>query len=106
MTKLTGLNPDEQKVLAIYQDPKRSGMERAIRLSIQYAIGAGIFVYLAIHFNNPWYSLVVYVVFLLYMVIRLVRGKKLAGIMPGIIAKYERRIEELEALVSQGSKNG
>jgi hypothetical protein len=48
------LTDTERQVLAMYREPAKSGMRRAVRLSIQYAIGGAIFLYLAINTGNPW----------------------------------------------------
>jgi hypothetical protein len=101
MTPLKNLTPEEEQILALYADPRKSDLSRAIRLSIQYAIGAGIFLVLAIQKNQPWYAAVTYLVFLAYMGVRIVGAKKLSGIMPSILQKYDARIAELESKLSQ-----
>ena len=90
------LTDQERQVLAMYRDPAQSGIGRAIRLSIQYAIGAGIFLVAAIVSGNPWWSAAVYAVFLTWMVVRLVGARRVAAMMPRIIDKYESRITEIE----------
>lgn len=90
------LTDTERQVLAMYRDPAKSGMGRAVRLSIQYALGGAVFLYLAIDTGNPWYSVVIYAIFVAWMIARLLGGKKLAGVMPAIIDKYEDRIQDLE----------
>jgi len=97
MTYLKNLTPAEQKVLAAYADPKKYGIGRATRLTVQYLIGAGIFLGLAVLYGNPWYALGTYAVFIVYAVVRLLGARRLAGLLPGILAKYENRIAELEA---------
>lgn len=91
------LTPDEQRVLRMYRNPAASGMGRATRLSIQYAIGAGVFVYLCIATKNVYWSLAVYGIFLLQLLVRLRGTRMITGVMPGIIAKYDQKIAELEA---------
>jgi len=91
------LSPEEQRVLDNYLKPSESGIPRATRLSIQYAIGAGLFLIMAIWQNEPLYALGTYGVFLIYMLLRIIGAKRVVGIMPGIIEKYEKRIQELEA---------
>jgi hypothetical protein len=91
------LSPDEKRVLCLYSDPRSSGLGRTIRLSLQYAIGSGIFVYLCLSENEPLWVLAVYGVFLVFMLVRIRNATKIVGIMPGIIAKYETRIAELES---------
>ncbi len=90
------LTDRERLVLARYRDPAMSGMGRAVRLSVQYAVGGAVFLYLAIVTNNPLWSAAIYLIFLAWLGIRLLGGWRLSGVMPSIIAKYERRIEELE----------
>lgn len=97
MTSLKNLTPDEQRILVLYADPSKSDLPRAIRLSIQYAVGAGIFLVLAIQRNQPWYAAVTYLVFVAYMGVRIVGAHRLSGVMPSILQKYEARIAELEA---------
>ncbi len=93
--------PEERRVLEMYRNPKLSGLGRATRLSGQYLLGAGIFTYLAVAYN-PWYAIVVYLVFVAFVIVRLLAARSLVGIMPRILAKYEARIAELEAQVESG----
>lgn len=90
------LTEQERAVLQLYRNSKSSGLGRQLRLSVQYAIGAGIFLGLAIWFNQPLYAVVVYVVFLLWMIMRLRGARTIAGVMPRIIDKYESEIRELK----------
>lgn len=90
------LTPDERRILAVYSDPTRFGIARAVRLSIQYAIGAGIFVWMCLSTHEPLWVLAVYGTFLAFMGVRLLGAKRIVGIMPAIITKYEARIAELE----------
>jgi hypothetical protein len=92
------LTPDERRVVAMYSDPSNAGIGRAVRLSIQYAIGTGIFVALCLSRDEPLWILVVYGTFLAFMAVRILNAKRIAGIMPAVIAKYEARIAELENL--------
>jgi hypothetical protein len=93
--------PDEQRVLAVYRDPRNAGLARAARLSLQYAVAAGCFVAVAIITDNALWSLAVFGVFVAWMGIRLLKAKQIAGVMPRIIQKYEDYIAQLEA-----SRNG
>ena len=97
------LTDHEHQVLAIYRDPARSGIGRGIRLSIQYAIGAGIFLVAAIVTGNPWWSVVVYGVFVAWMAVRVLGARRLAGVMASIIEKYESRITELQQQLDDGN---
>jgi hypothetical protein len=47
-------------------------------------------------YNRPVYALPTYFVFLAFIMIRIVRAKKIAGIMPRINNKYKERTTELE----------
>jgi hypothetical protein len=86
----------EMKILELYRNPKLSGLGRAQRLSAQYLLSAGIFTYLAIAYQ-PWYAIVVYLIFATFVVVRLIGARHLVGVMPKILTKYELRIAELEA---------
>ena len=96
------LSDGERTVLNAYSNPQQSSSRRAIRLSIQYALGAAVFVVLAIY-DNPLWSLAVYGIFLAWMIVRLILigATKIAGVMPGIVEKYENRIQELEKLTER-----
>jgi hypothetical protein len=91
------LTSEEHRILILYSDPKRYGVGRATRLSIQYALGAGFFAAICILRHEPSWVLAVYGVFLLFLIVRILGARRVAGVMPGIIAKYEARIAELEA---------
>ena len=82
--------------MAAYSDPTRSGIGRAIRLSVQYALGTGVFAALCVWQREPLWVLPVYGAFLAFLVVRLLAARKTVGIVTGIIAKYEARIAELE----------
>ena len=99
MTKLESLTPEEQRVLAMYLNPSGYGLGRAVRLSVQYAVAAGIFIALAVYYNEPGYAVGAYMGFLAFLVARLVSARKIAGVMPSVIRKYEDRIGELEQQV-------
>ena len=89
--------PDELRVLALYRDPRNAGLGRAARLSFQYALAAGCFVAVAIVTDNALWSLAVFGEFVAWMGIRLLTAKKIAGVMPRIIRKYEDYIVQLQA---------
>ena len=88
------LTIQERKILALYRNP-HTGLQRSVLLSVGYAAGAGIFAFLAIRDGEPRYAVVVYLILLVVMGLRIWRGRKLAGVMPGIIRKYEAAIAEL-----------
>ncbi len=93
------LTDDERRVLGLYRDPNASDYRRNIRLSIQYAVGTGVFLAAALVTGNAWWSLVVYGTFVAFLFVRLVGMRRIIGVMPSIIEKYESRIEELETQV-------
>lgn len=100
------LTEREREVLRLYRNPEASDLGRQIRLSVQYAVGAGIFLGLALWRNQPLYAIVVYVVFVLWMLIRIQRARALAGVMPRIIEKYESEVKELKANTKPEADNG
>jgi hypothetical protein len=86
------LTKKERLVLAAYRAGSASDMRRAIRLSVQYAVGAGIFVVLALTEREPLWALAVYAVLILVLVTRILGGRAVAGSMPSVIEKYEQEI--------------
>ena len=93
--------PEERRVLEIYRHPTSSGLGRAARLSVQYLLGAGVFTYMAITYQS-WFALVAYMGFAAFVGVCLLAARRLVGVMPKILAKYETRIAELEASVESG----
>ncbi|MGO9465617.1 MAG: hypothetical protein ACLQIB_26520 [Isosphaeraceae bacterium] len=89
-------SPEERRILGMYRNPKSSDLRRAARLSGQYLVGAGVFTYLAVAYQ-PWYAIVTYLVFVAFVVVRLLAARRIVQIMPTILAKYETRIAQLEA---------
>ena len=87
---------EEERILTAYRNPASSGIGRAVRLSVQYAIGAAVFVVLCVQTANPYWSLAVFGIFVLWMIVRLIAARRIAGVIPRVIAKYEERIAELE----------
>jgi hypothetical protein len=57
---------------------------------------AGIFTCAAITYQ-PWYALIAYFIFVAFVVVRLIGARRLEGVMPTILTKYDTRISELEA---------
>ncbi|MCD4728671.1 MAG: hypothetical protein K8R46_13480 [Pirellulales bacterium] len=91
------LTEKERHILGLYRNPKASDFRRQIRLSVQYAISTGIFLGLAIWWNQALYALVVYVTFVFWMFLRLRGAYRVSGIMPTIIEKYELEIAKLRS---------
>jgi hypothetical protein len=67
------------------------------RSSIYCAVLAGFFLYLALARNEPRYAIGIFGMFVLYLAIRVYSARRVAGIMPRILERYEFRIAELEA---------
>ena len=97
MDALNDLTEQEQRVLELYRHPNRSDMRRLVRLSAQYALGAGILAVLAITQRQPLYAVAVYAIFLAFVLIRLRGARRLAGVVPSIIGKYDRELATLRA---------
>ena len=89
------LSDDEIAILQNYRKPTET-LKGATRLSVQFAIAGGLFMYLAFSLSVVW-SVAVYGLFLLHLAIRLLATNTVVGITSDIIDKYERRIEELES---------
>lgn len=68
-----------------------------LRSSIYCIVLAGLFLYLAIARNEPLYSIGIFGMFVVYLVIRIYSARRISGIMPRILQQYEFRIAELEA---------
>jgi len=90
------LTPEERSILASYRDPAGE-LRRAVRLSVQYLVGAGLFVVAAIVCDEPLLSLPAYLTFLAFVLLRLRGARRLAHLMPSVLAKYEARLQELES---------
>lgn len=100
------LTEEEKNLLAIYRNQNSSDLKRQTRLSFQYAIGTGIFTAAAI-FYDPKFALIAYLIFIIYLVIRIAGAKKSIGAMPSIIEKYEEEIKKLKSCphpIPQGVK--
>jgi hypothetical protein len=90
------LTDRERRLLAVYLAPSKSDLRRLTRLSIQYAIGTGVFMALAILEHQPLYALVVYVVLVVSLMLRVIGGSTISRVVPGIINKYESNIAALK----------
>lgn len=93
------LTEQERRVLAAYRTKSASDLRRATRLSVQYALGAGIFVVLALTDQEPLWVLPVYAILILVLALRIRGGRAAAGAMPAVIEKYEQEI----SMLRQGS---
>src|SRR5262245_27169814 len=88
------LSEQERQALSVYHTPHVS-LRKATRLSIQYAIGAGVFTLLAISQHQPLWALAVFLVLVVMLALRLARARRLAHVMPTVLEKYEHEIREL-----------
>ena len=90
------LTPQEQSVVRPYRNPERTGVAWLLRSSIQCTVVAGIFLCLTLAYNEPRYAIGIFAMFVLYLAIRVYSARRIAGIMPRIVQRYEERIAELE----------
>ena len=91
------LKPKEESLVRQFNEPKASGVSALLRSSIYCTVLATFFLYLAIARHEPLYSIGIFGMFVLYLVIRIYSARRISGIMPRIIQRYELRIAELEA---------
>jgi hypothetical protein len=90
------LTPQERAVVRPFHDSKKTGVAWLLRSSIHCTIVAAIFLYLTLALNQPLYAIGIFAMFVLYLAIRVYSARRLAGIMPRILQRYEERIAELE----------
>jgi uncharacterized membrane protein len=90
------LTPQEQSIVRPYRNPRRTGVVWLLRSSIQCTAVAGIFLSLALARNEPHYAIGIFAMFVLYLAIRVYSARRIAGIMPRILRRYEERIAELK----------
>src|ERR1044071_4447809 len=91
------LSPQEQSVVRRFSAAKKSPMAMLFRSSVYCTVIAGVFLYLALARNEPRYAIGIFGMFVLYLAIRLYSARRVAGVMPRILERYEFRIAELEA---------
>jgi len=91
------LNAQEQSVLGRFSQSRKSPLSILLRSSIYCTALAGLFLYLALARNQPLYSIGIFGMFVLYLAIRVYSARRIAGIMPRILERYQSRISELEA---------
>ena len=90
------LSPQEQSVLRRFNESRKSPLSVLLRSSIYSIALAGLFLYLAIARNEPLYAIGVFGMFVFYLAIRIFSARRVAGIMPRILERYQSRIDELE----------
>jgi len=86
---------EELNVVNLYRHPNSKTMGRNVRLAIQYGFSSLIFSILTVT-HNPHFVWGVLAIFFIWMIIRLVKMKKIIGIMPGVIGKYEKELQSLK----------
>jgi hypothetical protein len=91
------LNPQEQSVARRFSQSQKSPVAILFRSSIYCTVIAGFFLYLALARNEPRYAIGIFGMFVAYLTIRLYTARRIAGMMPRILERYESRIAELEA---------
>ena len=91
------LSPQEQSIVQRFKAPGKSSVSVLFRSSIYCTVLAAFFLYLALARNEPRYAIGIFGMFVLYLGIRIYTARRVAGIMPRILQRYEFRIAELEA---------
>ena len=91
------LNPQEQSDARKLGETKTSAVSILMRSSLYCTALAGLFLYLALARNEPRYAIGIFGMFVLYLAIRIYSARRVSGIMPRILQRYEFRIAELEA---------
>jgi hypothetical protein len=91
------LSPQEESVVRKFSESRKGGPGVLLRSSIYCTVLAGFFLYLALARNEPLYSIGIFGMFVLYLVIRIYSARRIAGIIPRILRQYESHINELEA---------
>ncbi len=102
------LNPQEQSIVQRLNQPRTSALSMLLRSSIYCTVLAAFFLYLALARNEPRYAIGIFGMFVLYLAIRIYSARRVAGIMPRVLQRYEFRIAELEARLRkhEGDKPG
>jgi uncharacterized membrane protein YfcA len=90
------LTPREQSIVRPFRYPERNGVAWLLRSAVQCTAVAGIFLSLALARNEPRYAIGIFAMFVLYLAIRVYSARRIAGVMPRILQRYEKRIAELE----------
>lgn len=98
------LSADERVIWEVYTKPSNSDLRRQTRLSIQYAIGAGFFLWLALSTNDSRYAIAIYVTLVALMYLRIRGARAISGMMPRIIEKYEDEINALRSELEASRK--
>jgi len=91
------LSPEEQSLAQRFNQPRTSGVSVVLRSSIYCTVLAGFFLYLALARHEPLYAIGIFAMFVVYLAIRVYSARRISGIMPRILQRYEFRIAELEA---------
>ena len=91
------LNPQEQSVVRRFSQSRKSPVATLFRSALYCTVLAGFFLYLALARDEPRYAIGIFAMFVIYLAIRLYSARRIAGVMPRILERYEFRIAELEA---------
>jgi len=91
---------EERKVLALYAQPSAKEFRRLVRLSVQYTLGTAILATAAVVWNVPLFAVAIWAVLALVLALRLLRARRLVGVMPRILAKYEQQQSVLTGRLS------
>ena len=91
------LNPQEESIVRRLNQPRTTAVSVLLRSSLYCTVLAAFFLYLALARNEPRYAIGIFGMFVLYLAIRIYSARRVAGIMPRILQRYEFRIAELEA---------
>lgn len=95
------LGPQEEFLVRTYRHRERIGVGVLFRSSIYCTAVAALFLYLALSRDDPRYAVGIFIMFLFYLAIRVYSARRIAGIMPRIVQRYEKRIAELEEQVNK-----
>jgi uncharacterized membrane protein len=90
------LAPQEKSLVRAYRNREHIGVSALFRSSIYCIVVAALFLYLALSQDEPRYAVGVFAMFLWYLAIRIYSARRIAGIMPRILQRYEKRIVHLE----------
>jgi hypothetical protein len=96
LTVRVDLNRQEQTVVKRFRESKKGAPAALLRSSIYCTGLAGLFLYLALARQEPRYSIGIFGMFVLYLCIRVYSARRVAGIMPRILKRYESHIADLE----------
>ena len=74
---------------------KKINFRKAIRISLQYLLAAGLFLFLTIYDNQPLYSLGIFIIVIVVLAVPMIKSMKIKDEIPEILKKYD---DEMKAL--------